>query len=212
MLLAHRSWLCVQQCAALALTVIGRPCACSPPLCMCRGKATQLRCLCALPRRVVDGAASRLAPVLAALQRLVAPPRGNRPLPPSLYMRIQHLHAACEAMNSCLHLAAACGSSSEAQLQLARVAIGSVVCSGHDALTAWGPWLASGLNELWQACGVSLDTQLRLAVSVMSAPGWSAAAAAEAAPPAQLAAWLAAAARMLKRLGERSGTGRQLAL
>ena len=171
-----------------------------------------MSCCCALPHRVVEGAASRLAPRLAALQRLVAPPRGNRPPPLSAYVHMQHLLAAWEAMTRCLHLAAACGSSSEAQLQLARVAIGSVVRSGHDALKVWAQLLASGLNDMWQACGAALDTQLRLAVTAMQVPGWSAAAAAEAAPPAQLAAWLAAAARMLKRLGERNETGRQLAL
>lgn len=142
--------------------------------------------------------------MLAALQQRLSPP-----LPGNAFLHMQHLHAACKAMTACVFLAPACGVSSEAQLQLARQAVTCVGSSGLSALAVWTAWLANGHGDLWQGCFDTLRTQLELAQMSLWVPGWSAAAAAEAALPEQLAAWLTAAVRLLQRMGEGNATGGQ---
>lgn len=144
--------------------------------------------------------------MLAALQRRLWPAVSNSA------SHIQQLHAACGVMSDCLSLAPACGASSEARLQLARGAVACVVHSGLGALTAWTALLSDDRDDLWQRWCATLRLQLELANMSIRAPGWSAAAAAQAAPPAQLAAWLAAAVHLMKRLAGNSGTGGQMRL
>lgn len=164
------------------------------PVRMGAGRNSCTACV-APPCRAIDSAASRLGPVLAAL-----PQRLDPAAPDSAVVHMQHLDAACEVMIACLELAPACGSSSE--VQLARTAVEHVLHSGYTALTVW-----TTCSELCQVCCASLGPQLDLVNQAVHTAGWSATAADEAAQPAQLAAWLAAAVHLLKLMADHCATG-----
>lgn len=159
---------------------------------------------------LIQTAASRLAPVLASLQRRQQPRSAVAEAsngPEEFRVCLLFLHSAWEALTACLYLAMRCGASSEAQLQLAQMSIASIVARGCATLVVCGGQMVGNRAAGGHACFSELRLQLELAAMCIRAPGFSAAAAAEAAPPVKFASWLGAATSLLKRLGSDSRTG-----
>lgn len=116
--------------------------------------------------------------------------------------RLAALHAACEAATACLFVGVGCHVSSEARLQLSQAGLRCLVSAGTAMLklSTRGSWLSAQVDP--DDSMPSVLAQLNLAIQCMRAGGINATQAAEAAPPEQFAAWLAAAIDYMKRLGE----------
>jgi len=117
------------------------------------------------------------------------------------------VHIAHDPIVACMYVAPACGASSEARLQLARLAIGSLMSCGRLGLSAASLWVRRDPGSVARSCSLQLRMQLELATLCMRVPGFTAASAAEAAPPGEFVAWLLAAVDLLQCLGEASETG-----
>lgn len=154
---------------------------------------------CFPARSVINRAAAQLAPFLGGLKRQLHSGTGA---PFSLEKQLLLQTMACDAMAACLLLAPHCRASDEARLQLARAAIGCLVGSWRWLLDAAKARLAQDLGNLPESLGNVfqnlLGSQLELAELALGAPGFSAVIAAETAPPAELAAWLAAVVDLSK--------------
>lgn len=113
------------------------------------------------------------------------------------------LQAVCLVLMGCTTLAADCGerlASREVRLQLAKLSMQYIASVGPTLLDYAQDEDAGASDAVARVVSVRMQHQLFLAGLSMRAPGFTAAAAARAAPPEQLAAWLAAALRALKWL------------
>lgn len=117
---------------------------------------------------------------------------------------VLRLQAACDTLATCLCLAQKCSVDSAVQAQLACTGIGCLASSGCAALSAA---LASPTNTP-QWLVPLLASQMGLAAVSMRAPGLTPAAAVDAAPPSQLAAWLNVCVHATRSGGNRE-TGAQ---
>lgn len=150
---------------------------------------------------VVGSAASMLPLYMHTWQRQMR----DAPAGPVRTVEQTLLQAAGQVLVACLMVAPACGTLGMTRLVLARSAMQYVVSAGPAMVSC----------ERDESVGVDLPAiidgrlgqQFSLASLAMQTPGFSAASAAEAAPPQQFAAWLAAAVRALKRLESGQGGG-----
>ncbi|PRW56253.1 putative ATP-dependent DNA helicase HFM1 isoform A [Chlorella sorokiniana] len=123
-------------------------------------------------------------------------------------LKLRRVGACGGRIDGCLPvLAPGCQTSDEAQLQLAQAALSLLMSSGPVLLRQAASWLRDTLVGTEQQCFTHLRVQLELAEFSMLVPGFSPAAAADAAPPDKFAAWLAAAVDVLEQMGRRFGQG-----
>lgn len=118
------------------------------------------------------------------------------------HAQVLRLQATCDVFSACLTLAPRCGVAAAEQARLACAGMRCLVTSGRLALEAAQPPAGStAALPGWRL--VLLSTELHLAVICLATPGVTPAMAAEAAPPAQLAAWLAASVQAMRSRGDR---------